>query len=151
MGDFTNTPDPLGLVLAATGQLAMRGYSAALPDDVAPREVAVLSRVVGVGPLAQTELSSSLSIPGSRLVALIDQLVERGWVTRSIRPDDRRARFIEATDEGRAAFRGLVATSLAFDDRVRAGLTPADEAELRRLLAVVAANLGERADLGAMP
>ena len=51
--------------------------------------------------ISQTELAERVGIDGSSLVRLIDMLAARGLIERRIPPNDRRARLIFLTPNGR--------------------------------------------------
>jgi DNA-binding MarR family transcriptional regulator len=53
---------------------------------------------------SQRELADALSLPESRIVALVDSLENQGWVERRTSPDDRRARRLFVTNSGREMF-----------------------------------------------
>jgi MarR family transcriptional regulator, transcriptional regulator for hemolysin len=54
------------------------------------------------GPVRQVALADMISIEGPSLVRLLDQLCAANLVRRDEDPDDRRAKVISLTDEGRA-------------------------------------------------
>src|SRR6478735_3052149 len=53
-------------------------------------------------PVRQVVLAEMVSIAGPSLVRLLDQLCAANLVRREEDPDDRRAKIISLTDEGRA-------------------------------------------------
>jgi MarR family transcriptional regulator for hemolysin len=57
-------------------------------------------------------------------------------------PADRRVHVIELTGDGERELLPLAAAASAFDERLRAGLSPAELEEVRRLLARLASNAG---------
>jgi DNA-binding MarR family transcriptional regulator len=70
------------------------------PLGLEPRQFALLRHVAHAEGQTQQALGDALGIPKSRMVALIDDLEERGLVERRLRPDDRRARALHVTPEG---------------------------------------------------
>jgi DNA-binding MarR family transcriptional regulator len=67
----------------------------------APR-LSALSVVVFAGPISLGQLADAEQVRAPTMSRIVDALVEAGLVTREIRPDDRRAVSISATDKGRA-------------------------------------------------
>ncbi|MEY9888667.1 DNA-binding MarR family transcriptional regulator [Catenulispora sp. MAP12-49] len=55
------------------------------------------------GPLRMSELAARLSWDKPYTTTVVDDLEERGLVTRSVAPDDRRAKMVELTPEGHSA------------------------------------------------
>ena len=49
----------------------------------------------------QLELARSIRYDKTRLIALLDGLEQRGLISRSTAPEDRRARIVELTPRGR--------------------------------------------------
>lgn len=55
------------------------------------------------GPLRMSELAARLGWDKPYTTTVIDDLEQRGLVTRNVAPDDRRAKVVELTPEGHAA------------------------------------------------
>ena len=55
------------------------------------------------GPLRMSELAARLGWDKPYTTTVVDDLEERGLVTRTVAPDDRRAKVVELTPEGHAA------------------------------------------------
>ncbi len=51
------------------------------------------------------EVSRRMMVSAGNLTALVERLVEMGYVSRAVSPKDRRVQIVALTDEGRAAFR----------------------------------------------
>ncbi|MFC5429865.1 MarR family winged helix-turn-helix transcriptional regulator [Paraburkholderia denitrificans] len=89
----------------------------------------------------QVTLAEYVGIEGPSLVRLLDQLCAAGLVRRDEDPDDRRAKTISLTDEGRAVTAKMERDLRALRERVLKGVTRADlEATLRVLDAFNAAD-----------
>ncbi|MBW6400785.1 MarR family transcriptional regulator [Roseomonas sp. HJA6] len=58
-------------------------------------------------PISQTELAARVGVEGSSLVRLIDILVGRGLILRTVDPLDRRTRRISLTAAGRDSLRDI--------------------------------------------
>lgn len=84
----------------------------------------------------QVTLAEHVGIEGPSLVRLLDQLCAAGLVRRDEDPDDRRAKTISLTDEGRAVTAQMEDDLRALRARVLKSATRADlEATLRVLKA----------------
>lgn len=54
------------------------------------------------GPMTQVQLARALGLESPTVVRLLDRLAEKGWITRSPCPGDRRAYHVELTAPARA-------------------------------------------------
>jgi DNA-binding MarR family transcriptional regulator len=60
----------------------------------------VLRRLLG-GPAKMSDLAARLGTDKPYLTIMIEDLVQRGLVTRMVAPDDRRVKVVALTDTGR--------------------------------------------------
>src|ERR1700728_4721387 len=74
--------------------------AALAPTGINGREAAVLRAIDNPHPLAQGEIARRMGIDRTTMVALIDDLQERGLVQRRQDPDDRRKNVVGLTDAG---------------------------------------------------
>lgn len=81
------------------------------------------------GQLAQTTMVSSGAI-----TKRVDRLIERGLVERSVSDLDARGRRVALTPAGLALVNDLVVAHLANEERLLAGFTHAERAQLTSLL-----------------
>jgi len=100
-------------------------------------EVMALGELAEVEAMSQHELAALLGLEKSTVSRLVAGLVERGWVTRSRNPDNRRRYRLALTEEGRAIARGVGDKLRAQHEQLLGELTP-DE---RRALTVGLAGL----------
>lgn len=105
---------------------------------------AVLSCAVAEEGLSQRELAERMAIEPATLTRHLDRLEADGLITRRRDPDDRRILRIEATPTARLIHADLALVARRLEDDLLAGLSPAEVAELRRLLTHITANLEER-------
>jgi DNA-binding MarR family transcriptional regulator len=82
----------------------------------------------------QQQIGSAMGIDPSTMVSLVDQLERAGLATRRPHPQDRRAREVVITPEGRQALERARALAADVEDVVLQGLSAA---ERRRLLALL--------------
>ena len=87
----------------------IRAFGLHRPDEtpcgtpIPVSEAHALAVLADEGPLHQTDLVHHLGLGKSTVSRLVDQVVARGWATRTPSPDDARRRLVELTPEGRAA------------------------------------------------
>jgi len=101
----------------------------------------VLSALSRGGLVPQKVLASHVHIDGATMTHHIDRLEKDGLVRRHVHAGDRRVRHVEPTAKGRRLHAKLRAVAESFDTATVAGLSDDEQAELRRLLAKISANL----------
>ncbi|MGW4974548.1 MarR family winged helix-turn-helix transcriptional regulator, partial [Streptomyces albidoflavus] len=97
------------------------------------------------GPVRQSDLIKAVELDPSTVTKTLQRLEQSGHVTRAPDPADRRAVLVEATELSCALSRQVESAWAGLEEHALAGLTPADRAELVRLLTAVEANLCDRA------
>ena len=103
-----------------------------------PGQLGALFLIEANSGLSQTELGLALGIDRSSVVPLIDRMQKRGWVRRAARASDRRAHALELAPAGVAMLARLMPRLEAHENRIAAGLAPAERKRLFELLAKVA-------------
>ncbi len=132
---------PIGLVLARTAAIVSRCFAAGLGErNGTLPEWLVLMSLATAGPLGQADLAGRIGIRGATLTHHLNGLELQGLVTRSRLPDDRRAHLVALTPAGRARFFELREAAEARDRLLGRGFDASELAELRALLARLAAN-----------
>ena len=107
-------------------------------------EFAVLHHLDAQGPIAQRDLALALRIQPSNLVALLDQLADRGLLQRAPDPVDRRRHRVELTAAGRRAVgRAREATRRA-EAELLGPLSAKERREFRALLVRLTAHACDR-------
>ena len=125
-------PEPLasapGFLLSWNGQRIARKFAEALePLGLRPPHFGVLTLIDASPGSAQRELVERSMIDASTMVAVIDDLEERGLAERRPDPADRRRRAVYLTPQGRRALeRGRKAAIATAQDV----FGPLDEREL---------------------
>jgi DNA-binding MarR family transcriptional regulator len=84
--------------------------------------------------LSPTHLSHCLNVSRNTVSALLRGLEEQGLIERTLDPDDRRVFWIRLSEEGRALVRSSAPRHLAYLNRLVAGLSAAEQAQLIELL-----------------
>ncbi len=98
---------------------------------------AVLAAVDEAGPVTQADISRRLSLDGSDLVGVLNDLVSAGYVTRNPDPANRRRNLVALTEEGAAALREFDVCVVETEDELLATLAPDERKQLVSLLARV--------------
>ncbi|MEU3463819.1 MarR family transcriptional regulator [Streptomyces sp. NPDC006733] len=137
--DDRATPDRVrrlpSRLLAMTATHGDRLVSEALATESARKwHFVVLVALTEGGPASQSTLSTRTGIFRSDMVAVINDLADRGLVERAPDPDDRRRNVITATPRGRAHLRRLDEIIDAAQDELLAPLDEAERGQLTGLL-----------------
>jgi DNA-binding MarR family transcriptional regulator len=140
--DAAGTPERLRALPSRLLNLAA-GYAQRLVGerlatlDARKWHYAVLAALAEFGPDSQSGLSDRTGIYRSDLVATINDLTARGLVVRAPDPADHRRNAITLTDEGGRQLKRLDVLLADAEAEFLAPLSPADRAELIRLLQLV--------------
>jgi MarR family transcriptional regulator for hemolysin len=127
---------PIGLQLANTARTVSRAFNDVLARQGASLPIwLILTALRGGQWRTQLELARSLGIEGPTLTRHLDGLERAGLVERRRDPNDRRAVQVEITDAGVQLHNGLRGDVIAFDRRLREGLTQDELDGLRDILA----------------
>jgi MarR family transcriptional regulator for hemolysin len=136
---------PLGLQLNRTARIVGRAFDDALTDagGSLPTWLVLVSLKAGRAS-NQRELAEAVGIRQATLSHHLNSLVEQGLVTRERDPDNRRSHLVELTAAGDATFFRLRDAAVAFDRRLRRGLSPDDVSRLEDALGRLTDNVTER-------
>ena len=133
----------VGFLLSQLGAANARWFHDTLvPVGLEPRQFAILRFVAQDEGRSQQALGEALGIAPSRMVALIDELEERGLVERRANPTDRRARALFVTAGGRRLLTAAMKRALAHEAELCAPLEPGEREALIEMLQRVAAGQG---------
>lgn len=129
-------------LLARLGQETVRPFAHALaPSGLAPREWGLLE-VLADGGGTQAELGARLRLDRADMTRFVERLEERGLVASRPHRADRRAKEVAITGAGRDVLRRARPLAAEAERLALPGLGEEERAELRRLLAIVAAHRG---------
>jgi MarR family transcriptional regulator for hemolysin len=101
----------------------------------------VLNAISAEGIVSHRILASHAHVDGATITYHVDRLEKLGLVQREADPDDRRVKRLRLTPEGERLYARLWDEARAFEAKVMAGITDAEQARLRRTLAKMRANL----------
>jgi len=127
---------PLGLHLTKVSRIVSRAFDDALAEAGGSLPVWLVLISLKSGQLAsQRELADAVGIQGATLTHHLDAMESAGLVTRRRDPANRRLHLVELTPAGDALFARMRDAAMAFDERLRAGLSRPEVAQLEVLLA----------------
>jgi DNA-binding MarR family transcriptional regulator len=96
--------------------------------------VAALIELRDRGELTQQTLCGQLHLDPTNLVAILNELEERGYATRRRDPQDRRRHLVEVSKKGLAVVDKVSEVMDGVEEELLEGLEPADRKELEVLL-----------------
>jgi DNA-binding MarR family transcriptional regulator len=126
------------LLIIKLGRITMHRFTEALePFGIRPRHVAALIELRDRGELTQQSLCSQLHLDPTNLVAILNELEERGYATRRRDPDDRRRHIVQVSDKGIAVIDKVSKVMDGVEDDLLEGFEPAEREQLEVLLTSV--------------
>jgi DNA-binding MarR family transcriptional regulator len=130
-------------LLAQVGAHAAARFGERLAALELTRPHAGVLRAIAARPgLSQQELATELAIVPSRLVVLVDELEERGFVERRDHPEDRRVYSLYVTSRGGQAMTDIGRVARAHEEALCAALSAEERAQLAGLLERIASDQG---------
>jgi len=112
------------------------------PWDITPAHLRALRTLKRHGTMRLSELSDHLRIAPRSATEVVDALESRDLVRRRADPGDRRATLVEVTEHGAATLDAIRAARGTEAGRVFGRLSPADRADLARILGQLQAGPG---------
>jgi DNA-binding MarR family transcriptional regulator len=133
----------VGFLLAQLGTHAHRRFAERLAGlDLHPRHFGMLSHLAASEGGSQQALSRALGIHRSGVVALVDDLEQRGLAERRRDPSDRRAYTLYLTPAGRAVLADLERMAEEQEGELLMSLDASERSQLISLLQRVAESQG---------
>jgi MarR family transcriptional regulator, transcriptional regulator for hemolysin len=135
---------PLGLQLARSAKAVSRAFDDALTaaGGSLPSWLVLLSlKTSSLGN--QRELAEAIGIRGATLTHHLDTMEAAGLVIRRRDPGNRRVQLVTLTPSGDAAFDRMRRAAIAFDSRLRTGLSETDVARCVGVLETMRSNVSE--------
>lgn len=124
---------PLLEHLVRTGRRSAE--SALAPSGLRPRHLVALRVLSERGPASQQGLAETLSLDPSNVVGLLNELEERGLITRRRDPADRRRHIVELSSDGDEVLLSAQRRLARAEDDLLAALSPEERETLHGLLA----------------
>ena len=119
---------------AVARRLRETSQEALAPWDIAPSQFRALRVLKRHGVMRLSELADHLRIAARSATEVIDALEARDLVGRRPDPADRRATLVEVTEHGISVLDAVSAARGTEAERVFGRLSPADRADLTRIL-----------------
>ena len=119
---------------AIARQLREKSAETLAPWDITPAHLRALRTLARHGTMRLSELSDHLQIAPRTATEVVDALQARDLVRRRADPGDRRATLVEMTDHGVGILAEIRAARGTEAGRIFGSLSPADRAELVRIL-----------------
>jgi DNA-binding MarR family transcriptional regulator len=117
------------------GRITMHRFTEALePYGIRPRHVAALIELRDRGELTQQSLCGQLHLDPTNLVAILNELEERGYATRRRDPEDRRRHIVEISKKGIAVIDKVSEVMDGVEADLLEGFEPAEREQLEELL-----------------
>jgi DNA-binding MarR family transcriptional regulator len=136
----SGSADPAGdesladAVGAVARQLREKSAETLAPWGITPAHLRALRTLTRHGTMRLSELSDYLQIAPRTATEVVDALQARDLVRRRADPADRRATLVEVTEHGADTLAQIRATRGTEAGRIFGRLSPADRAELARIL-----------------
>ena len=128
-------PQTLAFLLSQVGIHASRRFAERIAAvDLNPPLFRILNLVYAREGQSQQAIGAAIEVPASRMVALVDELEQRGLVERRPDPKDRRIRALFLTAKGRKTLTRGREIAKQHEKDLTEGMAPADRKRLVDLL-----------------
>ena len=140
-----NPSTALPFLLAQVGAHAAMKFAERLERlELSPPHAGILGMLRRSAGLSQQELAGNLGMHPSRMVAVVDELEQKGLVERRENPDDRRVYALFLTSAGEKALRDIGRVNAEHLEALCAALGASEREQLAGLLTRVATQQGLR-------
>ena len=95
-------------------------------SDVTPIDFALMLNCAQRGECTATDLAAHLPVDPSRISRIVARLVDKGWLQRRRRRNDRRMVMLQLTDQGELVMADLRERVGAFDAELTKGVSDED-------------------------
>jgi DNA-binding MarR family transcriptional regulator len=123
------------LLMIKLGRITMHRFTEALePFGIRPRHVAALIELRDHGELTQQSLCGQLHLDPTNLVAILNELEQRGYAKRRRDPEDRRRHLVEVSPKGLAVIEKVSQVMDRVEAELLDGLDAAEREQFEGLL-----------------
>src|SRR3954463_384131 len=123
------------LLVIKLGRITMHRFTEALePFGIRPRHVAALIELRDSGELTQQSLCGQLHLDPTNLVAILNELEQRGYAKRRRDPEDRRRHLVEISKKGLAVIEKVSEVMDGVEADMLQGFDADEREQLERLL-----------------
>jgi DNA-binding MarR family transcriptional regulator len=126
------------LFRAVNRRLRSLAWRSLEPWEITPAQVRALGVLLHDGPMRLSDLAERLRIAPRSTTEVVDALEAAGFAERRPDPADRRATLVAPTARGADVGESARAARSAEADRFFGALSPADQADLARILRTLA-------------
>jgi len=128
-------PSTLAFLLSQVGIYAARQFAERIAEvGLQPPLFRVLNLVEAAEGRSQQAIGEAIQVPASRMVALVDELEQRGLVERRPDPADRRVRALFLTKQGRDTLARGREIAKQHEKELTRGMAAVDRKRLTELL-----------------
>ncbi len=113
--------------------------------DLTPVQFAALDAITSFPGIDQAGVAAQIAYDRATIGGVIDRLEQKGYVTRIVSPQDRRAREVRPTTLGARVFEASLPVVAALQDEILPGLTPQERARFLELAAKAIAASSDQA------
>lgn len=133
----------VSFTISSIGYAIARRFNERLaPLGLHPRDYALLHSVATTEGVTQQAIAERMRVPASRMVAFVDSLEQRGLLERRPNPNDRRARALFLTPEGRELLTRAFAVPTEQEQLLTSELSDDERNQLLNLLSRVGIQVG---------
>jgi DNA-binding MarR family transcriptional regulator len=133
--DGDRAPSSLAFLLSQVGVYASQRFAQRIAAlDLQPPLFRVLNAVDAAKGNSQQAIGEAIGAPASRMVAIVDELEQRGLVERRPHPGDRRIRALYLTGEGRKLLARGRKVAMEHEEELTRGMSKAERKQLVALL-----------------
>src|SRR3954454_8507363 len=123
------------LLMIKLGRITMHRFTEALePFGIRPRHVAALIELRDRGELTPETLCGQLHLDPTNLVAILNELEQKGYATRRRDPEDHRRHLVEVSKKGIAVIDKVSEVMDGVEEEMLDGLAPDEREQLEELL-----------------
>jgi len=134
-----STPTLLRTAYNALSAVIYRAVSQAGAADLRPAHGNAMEMLAIQDGLRLTDIAARAGMAPQSMGEIVDDLVEKGYLTRREDPSDRRAKRIYLTRKGRESAQASRIALVEVERRISETLGPHDYQEMRRNLAAISA------------
>jgi DNA-binding MarR family transcriptional regulator len=128
-------PSTLAFLLSQVGTHAARRFAERIAEvGLNPPLFRILNLIDAAEGRSQQAIGEAIQVPASRMVALVDELEQRGLVERRPDPADRRVRALYLTRKGRNALTRGREIARSHEEDLTRGMSDTDRTRLTKLL-----------------
>ena len=134
---MTDLADLPGYQIRRLQQLAVAVFATRVAQagfDLTPVQFGALTAIADTPGLDQATLANQIAIDRVTIGGVIDRLCQKGYVTRSINPEDRRARLLELTLTGKEILSRVTPVVIELQADILSSLLPAERGMFLKLL-----------------